>query len=120
MTKRILIVSAAVLVVCIAVCIIFTVDRKGDEIRLQGEYSAVEIGTGVSLSFDGDRMTVRYMSAGLEVYCVSGTYSIKGESITVSLEGDRADEAQIFDGAHELKIGDGYIIFDSIVYKSVD
>lgn len=120
MTKRILIIAAVVIVVCVAVCVIFTVNRSSEQIRLQGEYSAVEIGTGATLVFEDDKITVKYMSAGLEVYSVVGTYKISGDSITVALEGDNAEQAVMFDGVHVLSCGDGYIIFDGIVYKSVN
>lgn len=120
MTKRILIIAAIVLAVCIAVCVVFTLKHSPDSLSLQGEYTAVEIGTGATLRFDGDRVCVTYMSAGLEVYSVSGSYKISGDSITLSLNGNDAEQAVMFDGTHSFALGDGYIVFDGIVYKSVN
>ena len=107
--------KALIIFVCIMLCFcVISCSRKDD--KLEGTYASVQIGTGATFTFDGDIVTITYMSAGVEVYTVEGMYEIYKDSITITLTGEDYEQGNIFSGAHTFEEGDGYIVIGSTRY----
>lgn len=110
--KKILIATICILLM-LGVC---ACTPKGNKVTLDGTYSNVQIGTGTTVTFNGDGITLKYTSAGQEVYTVSGTYEVLGDTIVIEFTGEDYEKAYIFAGTKSFELGDGYIIIDRIKY----
>jgi hypothetical protein len=58
---------------------------------LSGKYSAVALGTGSTMEFDGKNVTIVYKVAGFDVATIDATYSIEDDTISF----DFGDEEEI-------------------------
>lgn len=112
--KKIIIISVAIIVAVVVLCIVFTLSSEKSE-QLCGKYSSVDIGTGGVLDFKGESVTVSYFSSGREVFSAQGTYHISDGNIDMSF--DDTNSNNIYDGLHKIEICEDYIVFDGIKYK---
>ena len=110
--KKILIV-----ITCILICVCACACSVREDSRLDGTYSAVQIGTGATFTFEGDGVTIKYTSAGEEVYTVTGTYEIYKDSITITLTGEDYEKGSIFAGVSKFERGDDYIVISGTRYR---
>lgn len=105
-----------ILFTCVVICLC-AVACAVEKTTLEGTYSDVQIGTGVTMTFEGDGITLTYSSAGNEVYTVSGTYEIEDDTIIIEFTGEDLQKAYIFAGTKSFEMRDGYIYIDGIRYK---
>ena len=84
--------------------------------KLDGTYSATIAGTGVDLTFDGDKVTIAFKAVGFQLASAEGTYSIDGDKITFAFESEDEDvkeyngtfdfeKIENDDGSETIKIG---------------
>lgn len=113
MKKNIVRVLALVLIAA-ALCTVFASCGK----KLSGSYSAEVLGTGATMEFKGSKVTTTYKALGQIVYTVEGTYEIEDNKITITYEGDKAEEAKDYAGTFDfVENEDGSIKIGLITYK---
>ncbi len=116
--KKVIIIVSILVAVVVAGATIATILLQPEEVKLSGTYSEEALGTGRTLTFDGEKVVAMYRAAGEEVYTLNGEYEITDGSITLTFENDRPDN--IFAGTFSFEIGDGYIVFDGIKFPKVE
>ena len=62
---------------------------------LSGTYSAEVAKTGKTYTFKGNKVTVAYKFLGQEVYSYEGTYKIKDDKITITIDSDDKDAEEL-------------------------
>ena len=115
--KKYIIIAVCAVVVIIAAAILMTFLLKPSPQYIEGNYTNVSKGTGKMLSFDENKISLIYMSAGEEAGRAMGTYTIEGDTITISFTQDEIGISQAFKGALSFEQGDGYILLDNIKYQ---
>ena len=91
--------AVAMVLLLATVCVAFASCGK----TLSGKYSAELLGTGATMTFKGSKITTTYKAAGKEIYTVEGTYKIEDDKITITYEGEKADEAKDYAGTFDFK-----------------
>ena len=88
---------------------------------LSGKYSAEVLGTGVTMTFSGNKVTTSYKTVGIELYSVEGTYEISDGQITITYEGEDAAEAEDYAGTLDFEeLEDGSIKIGLFTLKKAD
>ncbi len=83
---------------------------------ISGTYSAEALGTGNTLEFSGKKVTITYKLLGTQVgEPVEGTYEIKDDKITITVETDSKDIGAL-NGTFDFEEGDDYIKIGIIKY----
>ncbi len=116
--KKILIVSAILIVTVIVAAVILTFALREEKVILEGTYSDVLLGTGRILEFDGENVTLTYMSADKKVFSSVGTYEVKNDLIVFYFEDSSA--SALMSGESMFEIKDDGIIIDGSVYKKTE
>ena len=89
--------------------------------KLSGKYSMEEFGTGVTMTFDGNKVTTAAKAVGMELYSVSGTYEIKDGKITIAYEGENAEDAKEYSGTFDFEeLDDGSIKIGVLTLKEAE
>lgn len=73
---------------------------------LSGTYESKVLGQGVAYTFKGNKVTVDVTV--IVTVTFEGTYKIKGDRITITIDSDDKD-AKEYSGTHSFEKGDGYI-----------
>lgn len=122
MKKSIIRVFAFVLI-CATLCAAFASCGK----TLSGTYSVALDGieSGVTMTFKGSKIITTKKLLGNVVYTAEGKYEIKNGNITITYEGDKADDAKDYAGTFtfaEGKNDDGkeYIKIGLVTYTKAD
>ena len=115
MKKNIIKVLALVLIAA-TVCTVFAACGS----KLSGKYKdALGLTT---LEFKGDKMKLTIV--GLDDLAIECKYSIKGDEISITYDGDKADEMKDYlgdlTGTSDFEKGDDYIKIDGVKYKKAD
>lgn len=118
--KKIIFATVAVIVIIIVICIAISLFILSNTAKLEGKYTNVDIGTGGVLEFDGKNVTVTYMSAGTEVYRVSGTYKIENGNIIMNFDNENIQGVNVFEGSHAFDTGEDHVIIDGVIYKRAE
>lgn len=119
--KKTIVRALAFVLICAALCTAFASCGK----TISGTYSAEALGTGATMTFKGSQITTTYKALGSVVYTVEGKYEIKDGNITITYEGDKADEAKEYSGTFSFEEGkndDGkqYIKIGLVTYTRTD
>ena len=100
MTKKIL-----SLVLCAAMMLALLAGCGGK--KLSGKYSAEVLESGVTYSFDGNKVTVTLKALGNIVHSVEGKYEIEEDQITFTFPSDEKD-AEDYTGTNAEKLAGGW------------
>lgn len=113
--KKVIIIVAILVAVVVTGAVIASILLQPDEIRLSGTYSNEVIGTGRTLTFDEEKVVATYRSAGMEVYTVTGTYTIEEGILTMTFDDDSIPH-NVFEGQFRFEMGEDHILVDGIRY----
>ena len=109
--------AVAVVLMLAALCTVLASCGK----TLSGTYSAEVLGTGATMTFKGSKVTTSYKALGTELYSVTGTYKIEDSKITITYEGENAEEAKDYAGTFDFTENeDGSIKIGLVTYKKAD
>lgn len=104
----------------LAVFVVFTlVMTTGCGKMLSGTYSAEALGSGVSMSFSGSRVTLSCKLVGAVVWEMEGTYGIKDTQITMSFPSASSDEEKEYSGTFDFSEDEGGIKIGVVYYTKM-
>ncbi|MBQ8747707.1 MAG: hypothetical protein IJZ08_07575 [Clostridia bacterium] len=83
---------------------------------LNGSYSAEVLGSKMTYTFTGNKVTLTVSVLGTQIASIDGTYKIKGSSITLTFGGDEA-EAKQYSGSYDFIKNDDSIKIGLVEYK---
>lgn len=118
--KKVIIIAAILVVAVIAGAIIASILLQPEELSLSGTYSNEVIGTGRTLTFDGDKVVATYRSAGVEVYTVTGKYTVGDGVLSMTFDDDENIPHNVFEGEFTFGMGEDHIIIDGIRYQKAE
>ncbi len=118
--KKVIIIVAILLAIVVAGAVIASILLQPEELRLSGTYSNEVIGTGETLTFDDEKVVATYRSAGMEVYTVTGTYTIEEGILTMTFDDDDSVLNNVFEGKFTFEMEDEHLLIDGIRYYNVE
>lgn len=87
---------------------------------LSGKYSAEVVGTGVTYEFKGSKVTITAKVLGQDAASIQGSYKIKDDKITITIDGDDKEAKDKYAGTFDFKETDNGIKIGVVEYKKAD